>query len=180
MTYWMCDKCNFVIESPKPPDPCPGCKIRCTFSDVTCYTPECGGAGSLDSKLVAQRAIKKEKPGKITHFSDLVRGRTSEGKEKHIAAIEVIKGQGAQGKDLVEIQVGREVPHPNTLEHYIVWIQAFGVNKDGRTVDLGRKEFKPVREKPIFALDIDASEYKHLFTFSYCNVHGVWEYHLEL
>lgn len=180
MTYWMCDKCNFVIESTKPPDPCPGCNIRCTFSDVTCYSPEYGSAGSLDTRLVAQRAIKKEKPGKIVHFSDLVKGRTSEGKEKHIPVIELLRGRGSQGKDLVEIQVGRELAHPNTAEHHIVWIQAFGVNKEGHIIDLGRETFEPVVSKPVYAFDIDSSEYKHLFSFSYCNIHGVWEQHLEL
>ena len=180
MTYWMCDKCSFVIEMPKPPDPCPGCNNKCTFSDVTCYTPECGGVGSLDTRLVAQRAIKKEKPGKIVHFSDLVRGRNTEGKEKHIPAIQLLKGQGLQGKDQVEIQVGREIPHPNTPEHYIAWIQAFGVKKDGQIIDLGREVFAPGVGKPIYVFNIDASEIRHIFSFSFCNIHGVWEQHLEL
>jgi len=180
MTYWMCDKCNFVIEAAKPPDPCPSCQIKCTFSDVTCYTPECGGVGSLDSRLVAQRVIKKEKPGKIMRFSDLVKGRTSEGKEKHIPTIELMKGQGKQGKDLVEITVGKEAAHPNTLDHYIVWIQAFGVLKDGHILDLGREVFKPGIGRPFYAFEIESSRFDHLFSFSYCNQHGVWEQHLEI
>jgi superoxide reductase len=180
MTYWMCDKCSFVIESPKPPDPCPSCQIKCAFNDVTCYTPECGGLGSLDSKLVAQRVMKKEKPGKVVHFSDLVRGRTSEGREKHVPSIELIRGQGKMGKDLVEIVVGREAPHPNTVEHYIVWIQAFGAKKDGHVLDLGREVFKPEKGKPFYAFEIDSSQFKHIFSFSYCTLHGVWEQHLEL
>jgi len=180
MTYWMCDKCSFVIEAPRPPDPCPSCNIKCVFTDVTCYTPECGGIGSLDSRLVAQRAIKREKPGKIVHFSDLVRGRTSEGREKHIPYIELHKGRGKNGKDLVEITVGREAPHPNTPEHYIVWIQAFGVQKDDHVIDLGRAVFQPGVDKPVYAFEIDSSAYKHLFAFSYCNIHGVWEWHLEM
>jgi len=179
MTYWMCDKCNFVIEVATPPDPCPGCHVRCSFSDVTCYTPECG-EGSLDSRLVAQRVMKKEKAGKVMYFSDIVRGRPSEGKEKHIPAIELIKGQGKQGKDLVEVVVGREAPHPNTPEHYIVWIQAFGVQKDGHVLDLGRTVFKPGADKPVYSFDIASSEFRHLFTFCYCNIHGVWEQHLEI
>jgi superoxide reductase len=173
MTYWMCDKCSFVIESPKPPDPCPSCRIKCAFNDVTCYTPECGGIGSLDSRLVAQRVMKKEKPGKVVHFSDIVRGRNSEGREKHIPSIELIKGPVKKGKDMVEIVVGRE-------EHYIVWIQAFGVKKDGHVLDLGRAIFKPGEGKPIYPFEIDSSGFKHLFSFSYCTLHGVWEQHLEL
>ena len=180
MTYWMCDKCSFVIESPRPPDPCPSCQIKCAFNDVTCYTPDCGGLGTLDSRLVAQRVMKKEKPGKVVHFSDLVRGPTSEGREKHIPSIELIKGQGKMGKDLVEIVVGREAPHPNTVDHYIVWIQAFGAKKDGHVLDLGREVFKPDIGKPVYAFEIDSSGFKHLFSFSYCTLHGVWEQHLEL
>lgn len=180
MTYWMCDKCNFVIELAAPPDPCPGCNVRCSFSDVTCYTPDCGGLGTLDSRLVAQRVMKKEKPGKVVYFSDIVKGRTSEGREKHIPAIELLKGQGKHGKDLVEVAVGKEVPHPNTAEHYIVWIQAFGVKKDGHVLDMGRAVFKPVVDKPVYTFEIDSSEFRHFFTFSYCNLHGVWEQHLEI
>jgi superoxide reductase len=180
MTYWMCDKCSFVIELPKPPDPCPSCKMKCAFNDVTCYTPDCGGIGSLDSRLVAERVMKKEKPGKVMHFSDIVKGSSSEGREKHIPSIEMIKGQGKVGKDLVEIVVGREVPHPNTVEHYIVWIQAFGVKKDGHVMDLGREAFKPELGKPVYAFEINSSDYKHLFSFAYCTLHGVWEQHLEI
>jgi superoxide reductase len=180
MTYWMCDKCNFVIESARPPDPCPSCSIKCVFTDVTCYTTDGGGIGSLDSRLVAQRAIKKERPSKVMRFSDIVRGRTSEGREKHIPYIDMVKGQGKEATDRIEIIVGREAPHPNTKEHYIVWIQAFGVQKDGHVLDLGRAVFKPGVDKPVYTFDLNASEYKHLFAFSYCNIHGVWEWHLEL
>lgn len=179
MTYWMCDKCSFVIEAPAPPDPCPSCHIKCVFSDVTCYTPDCG-IGSLDSRLVAQRIVKREKLGKIFRFSDVIRGRTSEGKEKHIPTIELIKGQGKMGTDLVEIVVGREVDHPNTPEHYIAWIQAFGVKKDSHVVDLGRKDFQPGVNKPVYTFEIDSSLFDHLFSFSYCNMHGVWEQHLTV
>ena len=180
MTYWMCEKCSFVIEAPKPPDPCPSCKLKCVFSDVTCYTPECGGIGSLDSRLVAQRVIKKEKPGKGIHFSDIVKGQTSEGKEKHIPFISVMNHQGQNGKDIVEILVGKEVPHPSTADHYIMWIQALGMNKDGRLVDLGRQIFKPIKDKPLYALELDSSEFKYIYALSYCNLHGIWEHYLEL
>jgi superoxide reductase len=154
--------------------------MKCAFNDVTCYTPECGGIGSLDSRLVAQRVMKKEKPGKIMRFSDLVKGRNSEGKEKHIPSIELMKGQGKGGKDLVEVVVGREAPHPNTPEHYIVWIQLFGVLKDGHILDLGRAVFKPGIDKPVYSVEIDGSQFNHLFSFSYCNLHGVWEQHMEI
>jgi superoxide reductase len=148
--------------------------------DVTCYTPDCGGLGTLDSKLVAQRVMKKEKPGKVVRFSDLIKGSTSEGKEKHIPIIEMAKGQGHGGKDLVEIEVGKQAAHPNTPEHYIVWVQAFGAKKDSQVLDLGRQVFRPGSGKPVYQFEIDSSQFKHLFSFAYCNQHGVWEQHLEL
>jgi superoxide reductase len=91
-----------------------------------------------------------------------------------------MKGQGKGGKDLVEVVVGREVPHPNTPEHYIVWIQLFGVLKDGHILDLGRAVFKPGIDKPVYSMEIDAAQFNHLFSFSYCNLHGVWEQHMEI
>lgn len=33
---------------------------QCTFTDVTCYIPECGGRDHYDPKLVAQRARESE------------------------------------------------------------------------------------------------------------------------
>ena len=35
------------------PETCPSCKEPCTFTDVTCYTPECGGpeSGNFDPRL---------------------------------------------------------------------------------------------------------------------------------
>jgi rubredoxin len=58
MTHWKCEKCNYTFEAEAPPDNCPSCKETCSFSDVTCYIPDCGGPGNIDPRLVG----KKEKP----------------------------------------------------------------------------------------------------------------------
>jgi rubredoxin len=42
MTHWKCSNCAYTFEAEAPPDNCPSCKEACTFSDVTCYIPECG------------------------------------------------------------------------------------------------------------------------------------------
>jgi len=34
------------------PDLCPSCKQACSFLNVTCYTPDCGGEGNVDPQLV--------------------------------------------------------------------------------------------------------------------------------
>jgi hypothetical protein len=37
------------------PEKCPSCKQTCTFSDVTCYIPDCGGPGNIDPRLVGKK-----------------------------------------------------------------------------------------------------------------------------
>jgi rubredoxin len=56
MNYWMCNECNYVFKAETPPETCPGCHAKCTFMNVSCYIPECGGPGRYDPKLVARRA----------------------------------------------------------------------------------------------------------------------------
>jgi len=51
LTYWKCANCGFLITAASPPDTCPECDERCDFIDVTCYTPDCGGPGHIDSRL---------------------------------------------------------------------------------------------------------------------------------
>ncbi|NLL90672.1 MAG: hypothetical protein GX226_06220, partial [Dehalococcoidales bacterium] len=46
-----------------PPEKCPNCHVKCIFSDVTCYIPECGGPGHLNRKMVAEKV--RESRGKI-------------------------------------------------------------------------------------------------------------------
>ena len=48
MTKWQCIECGYFFDEVKPPDVCPGCKARCTYADVTCYRPECGGSTQSD------------------------------------------------------------------------------------------------------------------------------------
>lgn len=52
MTYWKCGKCNFIFTAPSPPEKCPECGEKCDFLNITCYTPDCGGPGNIDPRLV--------------------------------------------------------------------------------------------------------------------------------
>ncbi|MDD3678426.1 MAG: hypothetical protein WCX07_05480 [Dehalococcoidales bacterium] len=56
MNWWMCSECDYVLQAEVPPEKCPSCHKECIFSDVTCYIPECGGAGRLNMKMVAEKA----------------------------------------------------------------------------------------------------------------------------
>lgn len=50
--FWKCGECGHTFQAPVPPDTCPSCKEKCTFKDVSCYTPDCGGPGHIDPKLL--------------------------------------------------------------------------------------------------------------------------------
>jgi hypothetical protein len=53
-TYFMCQFCGHCMSGSNPPDICPHCNKKCSFRDVTCYRPECGGPGGIDPLLAAQ------------------------------------------------------------------------------------------------------------------------------
>jgi rubrerythrin len=51
LTYWKCSNCGFTFTADKPPNVCPKCGEKCSFNNVTCYTPDCGGPGNIDPRL---------------------------------------------------------------------------------------------------------------------------------
>jgi rubredoxin len=55
MTQWKCSNCGYTFEAEALPDRCPSCKQACTFSDVTCYIPDCGGPGNIDPRLAGKK-----------------------------------------------------------------------------------------------------------------------------
>lgn len=54
MTYWMCVVCGSCFTASGPPAECPHCREKCSFRDVTCYRPDCGGEENPDSLLVSE------------------------------------------------------------------------------------------------------------------------------
>lgn len=55
MQTWKCDQCGYTFEAlaDKLPDKCPSCGQKCTFLNVTCYTPDCEipGAPGMDPRI---------------------------------------------------------------------------------------------------------------------------------
>ncbi len=113
-------------------------------------------------------------------FQDILKNARSEGKEKHVPVIEIGKGKGEGGVDIVHVVVGKETPHPNTVEHHIVWIELFGIKKDGRVINLGRANFTPLYTNPDVGFQVLTAEFKAFCALAYCNIHGVWENCLEV
>jgi len=113
-------------------------------------------------------------------FQNILKSTESEGKEKHIPVIEIGKGKGEGGTDIVQVVVGKETPHPNTVEHHIDWIELFGVKQDGQAMDLGRAAFAPAYTNPNVRFQVPVTEFIAFCALAYCNVHGVWENCLEV
>ncbi len=50
--WWKCNACGYRFQEETAkglPDTCPSCKQECSFTDATCYTPDCGGLDSGNS-----------------------------------------------------------------------------------------------------------------------------------
>jgi len=113
-------------------------------------------------------------------FQDILKDARSEGKEKHVPVIDIGKGKGEGGADIVHVVVGKEAPHPNTVEHHIEWIMLLGVKKDGQVINLGRSAFAPAYTNPNISFQVPVMEFKAFCALAYCNIHGVWENCLEV
>jgi superoxide reductase len=71
------------------------------------------------------------------NLGELIKTQQDEEKEKHVPHIEIDKGHKS-GQDIVRVVVGHEVPHPNTVEHHIAWIELYGVKKgNNQVINLG-------------------------------------------
>ncbi len=113
-------------------------------------------------------------------IGDIFKTAEVEGKEKHVPTIEIAKGKGEAGADIVHVIVGKEVPHPNTVEHHIAWVELFGVKKEGQVISLGRAEFAPGYTSPNVRFQVPVEQFKAFCALEYCNIHGVWENCVEV
>jgi superoxide reductase len=104
--------------------------------------------------------------------------------EKHVPVIEVSNKVKSIG---VNITVGKEIPHPNTTEHHIVWVSLFFQPKgDKFPIELGKVEFSAhgasaagpntstVYTQSSACFDFKTDKPGVLTAFAYCNVHGLW------
>ncbi|HIP88816.1 MAG TPA: superoxide reductase [Thermococcus paralvinellae] len=101
--------------------------------------------------------------------------------EKHVPVIEYEK-EGDLIK--VEVSVGKEIPHPNTPEHHIAWIELY-FHPEGEKfpIMVGRVAFTnhsdPLTE-PRAIFFFRTQKKGKLYALSYCNIHGLWENSVEV
>lgn len=107
--------------------------------------------------------------------------------EKHAPVIVVPSGIKAGEPFEVEVSVGKEIPHPNTTEHFISWISLYFKAEDGAIINLARFEYSahgesvaganqgPAYTEPVSTCRLKLEKPGTLYATSYCNIHGLWE-----
>lgn len=100
--------------------------------------------------------------------------------EKHVPVITLL-GAFTPGELLeVEVAVGKEIPHPNTLEHYIAWIALYYTPEGSQLpTEIARAGFAAhgpeVLTAPILKTKVRLPKAGTLQAVAYCNLHGLWE-----
>jgi len=111
-------------------------------------------------------------------LGELIKGATQEGKEKHVPVIELVSCKEC-GERSVKVTVGKDVPHPNTIEHHIKWIALFGV-KAGVAVHIATFDLGPTYGVPTIVAHANLKDFSELIAVEYCNIHGLWESSLKV
>ena len=108
--------------------------------------------------------------------------------EKHAPVIEAPATVEAGQVFHVTLSVGKEIPHPNTTEHHIRWIDLyFKPDDDKFTYHVGHFEFTahgesvkganqgPAFTQPLATCALQVQGAGTLIAVSLCNIHGLWE-----
>ncbi|NLN15433.1 MAG: superoxide reductase [Tissierellia bacterium] len=106
--------------------------------------------------------------------------------EKHVPVIyapeSVKKGEEVE----VKVIIGEEIPHPNTLEHYIRWIKIYFYPEGAKfPIEIATFDFAAHGESDIYTEYFGVAKFKPnktgtIIASSYCNIHGLWENSQEL
>jgi superoxide reductase len=109
-------------------------------------------------------------------------------KEKHVPVIECPDTVAPDDPFAVQVSVGKEIPHPNTTEHHIRWIDVYFKPEDDKfAYQVARFDFSahgesargpnegPVYANPSATLSMKVMAPGTLIATSFCNIHGLWE-----
>ncbi len=101
--------------------------------------------------------------------------------EKHVPVVEAPDKVEAAVPFQVTVSVGKEIPHPNTGEHHISWIEVyFQPEGDKFVYQVARFDFSLHGEGTAYAhptatFSMQVDKPGTLIALSYCNLHGLWE-----
>lgn len=108
--------------------------------------------------------------------------------EKHVPVIEaedkIKKGQALE----IKVSVGKQIVHPNTTEHHIVWIALYFLPKGEKfPYQIAKFDFSShgastqgpntstISSEPNAACYLKTEKSGTILACSYCNIHGLWE-----
>ncbi len=112
----------------------------------------------------------------MARFADVVVPPDKEGKEKHVPQIEVPAKVKIGESFKITIIVGKEAPHPNTIEHHIKWIEVFAKDDTARpVVHVATFDMGPTYASPTVTFPMMLSKSATIHALEYCNIHGVWD-----
>lgn len=113
--------------------------------------------------------------------------------EKHVPVIEV-EDKVKKGQEIkIGLSVGKQIPHPNTSEHHIAWIEVYFLPKGEKfPYQIGKFDFSAhgssiqgpntssIYAQPNVSVFLKTDKSGTLFASSYCNIHGLWENSAEI
>jgi superoxide reductase len=113
--------------------------------------------------------------------------------EKHVPVIELPARVSKDEMFEINVTVGKQIPHPNTSEHYIAWMEVYFLPQGGKfPYQLSRCEFAAhgasaqgpntsgVYSFPEVRVRMKTDKTGTIIACVYCNIHGLWENSAEL
>jgi superoxide reductase len=113
--------------------------------------------------------------------------------EKHVPVIEAEAKIKKTDNLKITVSVGKEIAHPNTTEHHIVWIEVYFLPKGEKfPYQIARFEFSShgastqgpntstIYTQPSVTCILKTEKSGTILAASYCNIHGLWENSQEL
>ena len=99
--------------------------------------------------------------------------------EKHVPVISLPASVAAGQVFEVEVAVGKEIPHPNTVEHHIAWIALHFVPEGSPvSVEIGRVDLSShgpaVSTASTAKFAVQLQKGGVFYATAYCNLHGLW------
>ena len=108
--------------------------------------------------------------------------------EKHVPVIEAPDKIGKGEVVKVELSVGKQIPHPNTAEHHIRYIELYFLATGEKfPYQVARFEFNvhgesaqgpntsTVFSEPKVTACFKTEKSGSIMAISYCNIHGLWK-----
>ena len=108
--------------------------------------------------------------------------------EKHVPVIDAPDTFTSGEMTAVTVSVGKQIPHPNTTEHFIAWIALHFVPAGGKSsYEVGRCELSahgqagtgpntgPIHTDSSVTFKVKLTTAGEFHATAYCNIHGLWE-----